>query len=506
MPDHFRIRLIVALGVAAVVLPLIVFLLRGGARTRKKQFASVVASALLGLVFGAIAILLLIRYGGLEMEWRGGYVPVLTWKKTKPDFDALARDRAKQAKLPLAAAVTTHGETVWNGFRGGRRDATYDQRPILTNWPAGGLHLRWKQPCGGGYSSFAMAEGRAFTIEQRHDLEVVVAYDIATGRELWTNGWQAKFSEYHSDEGPRCTPTYDDGRVYALGATGEFRCLDAASGKLIWGTNIVTETHSALPDYGLAASPLIVDEKIILQPDAYKGKSVVCYDKRDGKVIWSALDLPMGYASPELLTIDGEQQVVVCGRPDIWGLRLADGAERWHYRWHILNNERPITQPLELGSNTLFVSAAYMTGCAAFEVCHNGDGFQTRERWRNRNLKTKFASSVLCAGYVYGLDEDILACVDANTGERKWKDGRYGYGQLLLASGHLIILCANGDLALVKASPEHWQEVARFPALKGKTWNAPAIDGESLLIRNGAEMACFDISAANPVAANGSDR
>lgn len=497
MPEHFRIQLIVTLVVALFSLPLGLFLLRRGRRTRGKKIASILGTVLFGLVCSAIAILLLIRYGGLEMEWRGGYVPVLTWKKTKTDFDALARNREQQAKLSSTPSTNSHASADWTGFRGPRRDAVYDERPILTNWPSSGLHLRWKQPCGGGYSSFAMVDGRAFTIEQRRDMEVAVAYDIETGRELWTNGWPAKFSEYHSDEGPRTTPTYDDGKIYTLGATGEFRCLDAASGALIWGKNIVTEMGAALPDYGLAASPLIVDEKIILQPDAYKGKSVVCYDKRDGKVIWSALDMPMGYASPVLLTENGEKQVVVCGRPNIYGLRLSDGAERWHYLWHILNNERPITQPLVLETNKLLLSAAYMTGCAVFEIDKAKDGFETRELWRNRNLKTKFASAVAYQGFVYGLDEDILVCVDAQTGERKWKDGRYGYGQLLLASGHLIILCANGDLALVKASPEGRIELARFPALNGKSWNAPAIGGGCLLIRNGAEMACYEVSAAN---------
>jgi outer membrane protein assembly factor BamB len=343
-----------------------------------------------------------------------------------------------------------------------------------------------------------MVDGRAFTIEQRREDEVVVAYDVATGRELWTNGWPAKFSEYHSDEGPRTTPTYDDGDLYVLGSTGEFRALDAATGSVIWAKNIVEENKAALPDYGLVASPLIVDEKIILQPDAYKGKSVICYNKRDGKVVWSALDLPMGYASPILVTLGGERQVIVCGRPYAIGLRLEDGAERWRFLWHIINNERPITQPMELGNNRFMLTAAYLTGCAAFEVNRNGDNYQTRELWRNHSLKAKFASAVLWQGFIYGLDEDILVCLDAQTGERKWKDGRYGYGQILLASGHLIIQCANGDLALVQATPERWVEKARIPALNGKTWNVPAIAGGRLLVRNGAEMACFDISTPSP--------
>ena len=135
-----------------------------------------------------------------------------------------------------------------------------------------------------------------------------------------------------------------------------------------------------------------------------------------------------------------------------------------------------------------------MTGCAAFAVERTNNTFTARELWKTKSIKSKFASAVVWQGYIYGLDEDILACIDATTGERKWKDGRYGYGQVLLASGHLIVLCENGDLALVKATPDQFTEVARFPALKGKSWNAPAIGAGRLLLRNGAQMACYEIS------------
>jgi outer membrane protein assembly factor BamB len=221
----------------------------------------------------------------------------------------------------------------------------------------------------------------------------------------------------------------------------------------------------------------------------------MCYDKNDGKILWSNLDLPMGYATPLLVDLGGERQVIVCGRPSIVGLRLSDGAERWRYEWQIINHERPITQPLQLNTNIFLVSAAYMTGCAAFEVDHTNEAFAVRELWKNKNLKAKFASAVVWQGYIYGLDEDILVCLDATTGERKWKDGRYGYGQVLLADGYLIVQCATGDLKLVLATPEKLVEVATFPALKGKSWNAPAIGDGHLLLRNGAEMACYEISA-----------
>jgi outer membrane protein assembly factor BamB len=496
VPEHFKIALYRGLIIAAILLPLIIFLLRRGKRTWFKRSLGCTAIFFLMVVYTAFVLLFLIHIDVLEMEWRGGYVPIVTRHKTKADFAALERSRAEQAKT-LPAIETNHLDADWPGFRGPHQDGEYTRQPILTNWPATGLKLLWKQVCGGGYSSFAIMGGRAFTLEQRRDDEVLVAYDLENGRELWTNGWPAKFSEYHSDEGPRSTPAYDDGKVYALGATGEFRCVNATNGQIIWGTNIMTENHAALPDYGLAASPLIVGDKVILQPDAYHGKSVVCYDKNDGKMLWHALDLPMGYATPLLVNFGGEQQVVVCGRPDIYGLRVADGAERWHYKWHIINNERPITEPLLIGTNILLVSAAYMTGCAAFEIDRTNDAFAVQELWKNKNLKAKFASAVYWQGYIYGLDEDILVCLDAKTGERKWKDGRYGYGQILLASGHLVLQCANGDIALILATPEKLDEVARFPALNGKSWNAPAIGAGRLLIRNGAQMACYEISPAH---------
>lgn len=128
-------------------------------------------------------------------------------------------------------------------------------------------------------------------------------------------------------------------------------------------------------------------------------------------------------------------------------------------------------------------------------MSRSGSGFAAQELWRNKQLKNKFTCSVLWQGHAYGLDEDILVCLDAATGERKWKDGRYGYGQVLLADGHLIILCGNGDLALVKATPERHEELARIPAIKGKTWNHPALAHGRLLVRNAIEMACFDLLA-----------
>jgi outer membrane protein assembly factor BamB len=466
------------------------------------------------LLYCALISFLLVKAGALKIEWRGGYAPALTWRKSLPDYDALERDRADRSNRwgavssPRRVAEgapegpTNESTVPWPGFRGPNRDSHYDEKPILTDWPAGGLKLLWRQPCGGGYSSFAIAEGLAFTIEQRRDSEVAVAYDFKGGRELWTSVWPDRFQEYFSEEGPRSTPTFDDGKIYVLGAMGELRCLDASAGKVVWSKNILVDNHASVPTYGIASSPLIVGEKLIVQSSAGNGKSVLCLDKRDGKLLWSALDDATGYASPALVNLAGQDQIIVCAESRTLGLNIDDGKVLWEIPWRVLHNQMPIAQPVLLSTNRFLLSAGYFTGCEAVEVTKTSSGFSARTVWQNKNLKNKFTSSIFWQGYIYGLDEDILTCLDASTGERKWKDGRYGYGQLLLATGssgraatgYLIILSGEGELALVKATPDHHEEVARFQAIKGKTWNHPAIADGKILVRNAEEMACFQIS------------
>jgi outer membrane protein assembly factor BamB len=466
-------------------------LLWGTSRSWGKKLMGSVGILLLCILYVAAICWVLVRTDVLKVEWRGGYLPRLTPQMTLPNYTQLESHRAAQH---TSAGPVTNDSVYWTGFRGPERDGRYDEMPILTNWPAAGLRKLWHQPCGGGYASFALAQGRAFTIEQRRDHEVATAYEVATGRELWAQGWRAFFSESMGGDGPRATPVYDNGRVYALGAVGELRCLDAASGTVIWSVNILKDTGAGEPTYGVSASPLVVDERLIVLTGAGRGKSVRCYNKTDGQLIWSALDDETGYCSPALFTFAGERHLIVSAATRTLGLNVDDGAVQWEYPWRVRNNQLPIAQPVSMGTNAFMLSAGYFTGCAGVAVEKTNSAFATRTLWKNNNLKNKFTSSVFSDGFIYGLDEDLLTCLDASTGERKWKSGRYGYGQLVLASGHLVILSGSGELALVKATPEAHRELSRFSAIKGKTWNHPAIGGGKLLVRNGAEMACFDIS------------
>ncbi len=381
----------------------------------------------------------------------------------------------------------------WTDFRGPNRDGRYDAQTVRTSWAASGLPRLWKQPVGGGYASFVVADGRAFTIEQRRAQEVVAAYDVETGRELWKHGWDSEFRESMGGDGPRATPTWHDGRVYALGAAGELRCLDAKTGKLLWNRNILRDNAAENLQWGMSASPLIVDDKVVVLPGGTSGKSVVAYHRLTGAPVWKALDDEASYTSPMLVTLAGRRQILVVTMSRAVGL-AEDGALLWEYPWRNGSGIN-VAQPIVTGPNRFFISAGYGKGAALVEVTGSGKSFAARAVWENNSMKNKFQSSVLHNGYVYGLDEGILTCIEVATGERKWKGGRYGYGQLLLAGDHLIVITETGELVLVRAAPDQHTEVARFQAIEGKTWNVPAISNNRLLVRNTTEMACYSLAA-----------
>lgn len=397
------------------------------------------------------------------------------------------------AAVPGPETAAAHAtRNYWTNFRGPNRDGRYDEMSVLTAWPAQGPPLVWKEPVGVGYASFTIADGRAYTIEQRRRQEVVAAYDINNGRELWTQAWNAEYKDTTGD-GPRTTPTWDDGRLYALGATGELRCLDAKTGAVIWGKNILADNQARNLQWAMAASPLIVDDKVIVLPGGSPGKAVVAYNKMTGAPVWKSQGDVAAYVSPMLVTLAGRRQILVEMASRVYGLAPEDGALLWSESWNT-DMGINVSQPIIVDKNRFFLSSGYGKGAALVEITGNGKTFEARAVWQNISMKNKFNSSVLHEGFVYGLDEGILVCLDVNTGERKWKGGRYGYGQVLLASGHLIVMSDAGELALVKATPSAYSEVARFTALEGQTWNYPAIAGGRLFVRNSTQMAAYNIA------------
>ena len=457
------------------------------------------------LVIAAIGFAHLLLFYGLRMELSGGMRPRFSFEGGERHYRALEQNRAAQnvaaaagkeeQSAPVIAPPATPpaaGSTYWTDFRGPGRLGHYDQAPILTDWPEKGLRQVWKQPSGGGYASFSVAHGLAFTIKQRRAREVVAAYDIRTGRERWTNSWPARFHETLGGDGPRATPAWDGGRVYAMGAEGELRCLDAVTGKVIWNKNALSDNGAANLPWGMAGSPLVVDGMVIVLPGGSDGRSVVAYDKLSGKRIWSSLDDKAAYASPIVATLGGQRQLLLMTATRAVGLALDDGRMLWEFPW-VTHEGINAVEPIAVAADRVYFSSGYGHGAAVVQLTPQGEGFQVRTVWANTRMKNKFNGPVLYEGHIYGLDEGILGCVDVGTGELKWKGGRYGYGQILLASGRLLILTEEGDVVLVRAAPDRHQETFRFHALDGKTWNYPAISDGLLLVRNETEMAAFQI-------------
>ncbi len=522
-----------ALGIS-VVLPPLGFLL-----VWMRPLESGVARLLLGLagrlalsaLLAVLTLVYLVRLGLLHVEASGaGVIPMFSAIDPRAGQEALEKHRARMASAapppapapaPADASATApapapksgadreasggaavpppSARAYWSDFRGPNRAGVYAETPLLSTWPAEGLKPLWKQPIGGGHASFAVANGLAFTIEQRRGNEVVAAYDLRSGREAWTNAWAALFSESMGGDGPRATPVWHEGKLYALGAQGELRCLDAATGKRIWSKNVLSDNGASNIAWGMANAPLIVDDKVIVTPGGQSGRrSVVAYDKETGERVWGALDDKAAYTSPMLARLLGERQVIVVTASRMVGLRVETGELLWDFPW-ATSYDINSAQPIVVDGEHVFVSAGYDHGAALVKIGKGEAGYTATRVWENRNLKNRFNSSVLHEGHVYGFDEAIFACIDARSGERKWKAGRYGYGQALLVTAggpaRIIVTTESGELVLIDPAPGELKELARFSAIEGKTWNHPALAEGILLVRNTREAAAFDLRA-----------
>jgi outer membrane protein assembly factor BamB len=345
---------------------------------------------------------------------------------------------------------------------------------------------------GPGWSSFAVGDGVIYTQEQRGEYEVVACYNATTGEPVWTHRDSARFWESNGGPGPRGTPTLHSGRVYTFGATGILNALNAASGNVIWTRNAASDTGARLPEWGFASSPLVVGDVVIV---AASGR-LAAYDAASGSRRWDGpMDIGGSYSSPHLVTIAGVPQVVLLSGSGATAVAPADGKVLWKHSWP----GAAILQPAVTEDGALLITSGDMSGgmgTRRLAVTQGSNGWTAAEVWTSTALKPYFNDIVVHAAHAYGFDGSILSCIDLQDGKRIWKGGRYGHGQLLLLSDQdvLLVLSEEGELALVAATPDQFTEVARFPALEGKTWNHPVLARDTLLVRNGEEMAAFRLS------------
>lgn len=474
---------------------------------RKKRSLVRITLAVVALPVLAVAALALALFA-LRPYWelKGNFFPTFDFQGKEKRAKKLEADRARQAESAAAAEIVSsaaapvgsEGAGTWPHFRGPGHDGISREAGLLAEWPEGGPPQLYRQPIGGGFAGFVADSNRAWTIEQRRADEVVTCYDLASGVELWAFGYGAAFVEQMGGDGPRATPTLDGDRVYALGAEGHLHCLDAATGNVVWKTNILGGAQNL--EWGMAGSPLVHDGKVFVTNSGLRGDSLLCLDKATGEEIWTALTKQQAYSSVITARLAGKTQLLNLAADRLNALDPATGERLWSFPW-ITQNYINVSQPVLLGADRVFLSSGYGNGCAVIEIHSKAGKMKAAEQWFSEAMKNKFTSSVAIGGFAFGLDEGILACVDLATGKRMWKGGRYGHGQLLALgpsgagprNARLIILGEKGQLALVAADPAEFTELANFRAIKGKTWNYPALSAGLLLVRNGREMACFDL-------------
>ncbi len=435
-----------------------------------------------------VVVVALVAAGALSLEFKGvdgNIVPIVGFRWSgERSFEDVARSHAE---------VTRPGPDDYPQFYGPRRDATLPGPRLARDWRAQPPKELWRREVGEAWSSFAVVGDAAVTQEQRGDDEAVVRYALRTGEPVWVHADRTRFDTTIGGIGPRTTPTIADGRVYTLGATGILNCLELSDGRRVWSRNVLEDNDAQPSEWGMTSSPLVVGEVVIVQL-GLGGTSLAAYDRATGEVAWRAGVDPGSYSTPTLATVAGREQVLIVNGRSVAGHDPATGETLWREEWP-LPGER-ISMPLVLGGDRVLVSAAYGVGSRLLELAPDGDGFRVEELWESRRLKSKFAPMVERDGTVYGLDDGVLVALDPETGERLWKRGRYGHGQLILVGDLLLITTEKGEVVLVEATPEEHRELASFRAFDGKTWNPPALSGNLLLVRNDREAACYELPLA----------
>lgn len=425
-----------------------------------------------------------------------GSAPAYAWRWTptaEEQFLASTAPREKSSTSPLKTAIKEWEQRPgdWSSFRGGEREGIAAGIE-LGDWKRSPPELVWRTRIGPGWSSMIVVDGFLVTQEQRGESEAVACYDAASGKEIWVHSDQARFSEGLSGAGPRGTPSFGGGRIYTLGAQGKLNCLSAADGRVLWSKEIIAEHDATIPQWGLSGSPLLVDDLVVIFAGGTDGRSLLAFRADSGELSWTCGGGKQSYASPQVLTLGGVRQIVMHDERALYGVNPEDGSLLWE-RVNANQMFLAMLQPHLVGENELVV--AEDNGIAFLCVQPEQEKWTITERWISNRLKPSFNDFLIHQGHIYGLDDGILCCLDLATGDRLWKKGRYGFGQLLLLpdQNELLVLSEKGAVVRALADPTKHAELSQFQAIQGKTWNHPIIAHGRLFVRNGEEMACFEL-------------
>ena len=273
-------------------------------------------------------------------------------------------------------------------------------------------------------------------------------------------------------------------------------CLDLETGARLWSKDIIKDNHATVNGWGVAGSPLVLDQTVVVNPGGPNDRSLVAYAAATGDLVWGGGNAGADYSSPLLLTLAGMRQILIFNSRVV-AHDVASGKVLWDYPWP--GGHPHIAVPVLLPGDRVLLTSGYGTGSELLQINQNANGKWAAARvWKSIRLKAKFTNVVYRDGFIYGLDDGILVCLDAVDGSLKWKEGRYGPGQVILTGSLLLVTDEGGDLVLVEPVPQEHRELTRFTALHGKTWNPPALAGEYLVVRNDKEAACYRLPLVKP--------
>jgi outer membrane protein assembly factor BamB len=453
-------------------------------------------------VFGTVAVLAVLPWLALRLDGITGEFEFETSYRWAPTAEERAAEYFANRPAPLSPSLSARpvspvASADWVGFRGGRRDGVVPEA-AFHGWDGSAPRERWRHQVGPAWSSFCAVGDQIFTQEQRGDAEVVACYRADTGDEVWATSEPGRHSDPPSGVGPRATPTFADGRVFALTTGGTLVCLDAVTGQPVWKLSLAEKLGATKPTFGLSTSPLVVGDLVIVNPASGAAPRLAAFAAATGEQRWTAEGTGTeGYSSPQLATIHGVEQVLVFNGAGLFGHDPRTGRELWQYEWKAANNEPTAVQPLVLPDGRVVIGGGNVgmgTRCVA--VRRQGDGWAVAEAWKSTRFTPKFNDVVARDTHLYGLDNGGLTCLDLADGHQVWKDGRYGSGQLLLVGDRLLIVTETGQLACAAASPAGHEEFWRMDVVKGKTWNHLAVARGRLFLRNSTWAVAFDLPGA----------
>lgn len=415
------------------------------------------------------------------------------------DFVPIVEFRWRSTSIIESPTIVRPGTTISRSaedfpqFLGPNRDGMLFRPTLSTNWSESPPRVAWRQPIGEGWSGFALVGERAITQEQRGLEEWISAYNLSDGQLLWVHTNLARYDTTIAGIGPRATPTVVSNRVYTLGATGILDCLDLATGRRIWTRLLTEDAACSIPEWGFAGSPWVEAGQVVVQAGGADGKSLLSYRADSGEPIWSGGSAGVNYSSPFRVTLAGKPYLLIFGRRSFVAHDPATGAVLWDVPF---GTGMPlVANPIVVTPNRILITAGYNVGAELLEVIPGASA--PISIWKSKRLKAKFANPVLRGGFVYGLDDGMLACLDVRDGSQRWKEGRYGHGQGLLLGELYLLMSEPGELILLRPTPDHPNELARFPVFDSKTWNPIAVRGDRLLARNDKEVACLEIPLAS---------